>query len=79
MSFEKPLLPVKPTGMEIIWFYGCPFCHRQVPLPTTVQPGMARCDKCGEHFPIAPVDDRGVRFMKLITADGKAAVHADFL
>jgi len=76
---KKPQEPVKPVGMEVIFFYPCPHCQREVPLVAPVQPAMVRCDACGQHFPIVPVDERGVRFMKIITGQGKAAVDPDFV
>ncbi|WP_028587104.1 hypothetical protein [Desulfocurvus vexinensis] len=76
---RKPLTPVKPSGMEIICFYPCPFCSREVPLVSPTQPAMVRCDACGKDFPIVPVDERGVRFFKVMTANGRAAVDPDFL
>jgi hypothetical protein len=56
---KRPLTPVKPSGMEIICFYPCPFCSREVPLVSPTQPAMVRCDSCGKDFPIVPVDERG--------------------
>ena len=76
---KKPLTPVQPAGMEIICFYPCPFCEREVPMMAPSQPAMVRCDACGKDFPIVPVDERGIRFFKIITANGKAAVDPDFL
>lgn len=40
---------------------------------------MAQCDACRENFPIVPVDDRTIRYMKLIMAGGKAGIDPDFL
>jgi len=51
----KPLNPVKPAGMEIICFYPCPHCEREVPMMAPTQPAMVRCDSCGKDFPIVPV------------------------
>ncbi len=76
---RKPLTPVKPSGIEIICFYTCPFCGRDVPVMAPTQPTMARCEACSGEFPIVPVDERSIRFFKLITANGKAAVDSDFL
>ncbi|MGE4299378.1 MAG: hypothetical protein AB7E47_15285 [Desulfovibrionaceae bacterium] len=79
VAIRKPLTPVKPTGMELIYLYECPFCERKVPLISPTQPAMAQCDACSQHFPIVPVDDRGVRFVKVMLANGKAAIDPDFL
>jgi hypothetical protein len=76
---RKPLTPVKPTGLELIYLYPCPFCQRQVPLLSPTQPSMAQCDACQGHFPIVPADERSVRFVKLMLANGKAGVDPDFL
>jgi uncharacterized Zn finger protein len=76
---KKPVTPVHPSGMELICFYPCPFCDREVPLVSPTQPAMVRCDGCGKDFPIVPVDERGVRFVKIMTGNGRAAVDPDFL
>lgn len=76
---KKPLTPVKPAGMEIICFYNCPHCSRDVPLMAPTQPTMARCDGCGQDFPVVPVDERDIRFFKMMTSNGRAAVDSDFL
>jgi hypothetical protein len=76
---KKPLLPVKPSGLELVFFYACPGCRRNLPVVSPTQPTMVRCEACGVQFPIVPVDEKGVRFMKLITASGNAAVDPDFL
>jgi hypothetical protein len=76
---QKTLLPVKPVRMEIIYFYPCPFCGRELPLVSPVQPALAHCDMCRNQYPIVPVDDRMTRFLKLVNADGKAAIDQDYL
>lgn len=76
---KKPINPVKPSGMELICFYPCPFCSRDVPIVAPLSPGMIRCDACTKEFPVVPVDERSVRFFKLMTGNGKAAVDSDFL
>jgi hypothetical protein len=75
----KPLTPVKPSGMELIFLYSCPFCRRMVPLANPTQPSMAQCDACHEHFPIVPVDDRSIQFVKIMLAGGKAGIDPDFI
>jgi hypothetical protein len=40
---------------------------------------MAQCDACRNSFPIVPVDDRALRYFKIILAGGKAAIDPDFL
>lgn len=76
---KKPLTPVKPVGLEVIFFYPCPHCNRDVPLIGPTQPAMAQCDACMNHFPIMPVDEKSVRFMKVMLADGKAGIDPDFM
>lgn len=73
------LQPVSPDGMEILFFYGCPHCGRHVPVPSPVQPAMVQCDACRQAFPIMPVDERGMQFIRIMLGGGKAAVDPDFL
>jgi len=40
---------------------------------------MAKCDSCAKRFPIMPVDERGVRFVRLMLAEGRAALDPDFV
>ncbi|MDR3042955.1 MAG: hypothetical protein LBU75_01660 [Desulfovibrio sp.] len=75
---RKPLNPVRPDGLEVIFFYPCPHCRRQVPLISPTQPSMAQCDSCMQHFPIVPVDERTVRFLKVMLDNGRAAIDPDF-
>ena len=49
---QKPLEPVAPDGMELLFFYRCPHCLRHVPLGNPVEPRNVRCDGCGKQFPI---------------------------
>lgn len=76
---KKPSAPVRPTGMEVLYFYACPFCGRDVPVAAPVQPAMVKCDVCAKHFPIVPVDERSVRFIKTMLANGRAGIDPDFL
>ncbi|WP_319780260.1 hypothetical protein [Maridesulfovibrio sp.] len=75
---RKPLSPVKPSGMELIFMFPCPFCGREVPYIAPTQPAMATCDACRRNFPIVPVDEKIVRFYKTMLENGKAAVDPDF-
>ena len=70
--------PVKPDGMELIFLYGCPHCGRRVPLLAATTPAMAQCDSCTKHFPIVPVDEHTVRYLKLMLDNGRAAIDPDF-
>ncbi|SDL62052.1 hypothetical protein SAMN05660337_3408 [Maridesulfovibrio ferrireducens] len=74
----KPLSPVRPSGMEIIFLYPCPFCERSVPFVAPTRPVMVQCDSCRKNFPIVPVDEKLVRFYKTMLANGHAAIDPDF-
>ena len=63
-SSSKPVMPVKPMGMEVIFLYQCPHCSREVPLIAPTRPAMTQCDACRKSFPIVPVDDRTLRYLK---------------
>jgi hypothetical protein len=76
---SKPLTPVRPIGMEIVFLYPCPHCAREVTLIAPTRPTMAQCDACRKNFPIVPVDDRTLRYFKLMLNGGKAAIDPDFL
>lgn len=76
---SKPLMPVRPMGMEIVFLYPCPHCAREVTLIAPTRPTMAQCDACRKSFPIVPVDDRTLRYFKLMLNGGKAAIDPDFL
>lgn len=76
---KKPQQPVRPNGMELVFFYPCPACNRQVPLIGPTQPAMAQCDACMQPFPIMPVDERSIRYLKLMLDNGRAAIDPDFV
>lgn len=76
---KKPVGPVKPSGMEVIYLYPCPHCQREVPLISPTRPAMAQCDSCRMNFPIVPVDEKTVRYLKLMLAQGRASIDPDFL
>lgn len=71
--------PVPPDGMEILFFYQCPQCGRHVPLASPTEPKMVFCDSCGNSFPIIPVDEHGLHYVRIMLAGGKAAADPDFL
>lgn len=75
----RPLTPVPPDGMEIIFFYQCPHCGKHVPLVNPTEPKMAACDACSLAFPIIPVDEHGLQYLRTMLAGGKAASSPDFL
>lgn len=76
---QRPTSPVKPVGMELVFFYPCPYCQRELPLVAPPQASMINCDRCRQSFPIVPVDEHSVQFVKLMLADGPAAVDPDFI
>ncbi|MDL2280182.1 hypothetical protein LJC15_05960 [Desulfovibrio sp. OttesenSCG-928-G11] len=76
---RRPVAPVKPSGMELVFFYHCPYCRRELPLVAPPQPAMIACDACRQSFPIVPVDEYSVQFVKLMLGDGKAAIDPDYL
>ena len=81
----------RPSGLELIFLYSCPLLfpipsasknylgRRMVPLANPTQPSMAQCDACREHFPIVPVDERSISFVKIMLAGGKAGIDPDFI
>ncbi len=79
MDKQKPLLPVKPSGMEILFYYTCPHCGRKVPLVAPLQPAMAQCDSCSNKFPVVPADQKSIRFLKTVLDNGRAGINPDFL
>ena len=76
---SRPLQPVAPDAMEILFFYQCPGCGKHVPQASPIEPRMVRCPACGLSFPIIPVDDQGLQYVRIMLADGKAAADPDFL
>jgi DNA-directed RNA polymerase subunit RPC12/RpoP len=75
---NKPLIPIRPSGMDLLFFYPCPFCRREVPTISPTKATVIRCDACRKEFPIMPVDERSVRFVKIMLAGGRAAIDPDF-
>ena len=75
----RPLAPVAPDGMEILFFYQCPRCAKHIAVPSPTEPRMIVCDGCHQSFPIIPVDERGVQYIRIMLAGGKAATDPDFL
>ncbi len=75
---SKPIQPVAPEGMELLFFYPCPHCGRHVPLVSPTQPAMVQCDSCEGSFPIMPVDEHSLHYVRIMLANGKAAIDPDF-
>lgn len=74
----KPLAPTPPDGMEIIFFYKCPFCARHVAIASPTEPRLLVCDNCRKSFPIIPVDEHSLHYVRIMLAGGKAAADPDF-
>ena len=75
---SRPVQPVPPESMELVFFYRCPGCGRRNPLIAPTQPSMTRCESCGEPFPVMPVDERTVHYVKIMLANGRAARYPFF-
>jgi hypothetical protein len=79
MTFKRPVHPVAPSGMELIFLYLCPHCGRKAAMIAPTQPSMAQCAACVQPFPILPVDERTVQYIRLMLDEGRAAVDPDFI
>ncbi|GHV51386.1 hypothetical protein FACS1894168_3590 [Deltaproteobacteria bacterium] len=79
MSSAHPVMPVKPSGMELIFYYICPFCNREISLVSPQQPSLITCDMCRKKFPIVPVDMRSVYYVRIMMGNGLAAIDPDFM
>lgn len=76
---QRPLAPVPPDGMELLVYYKCPQCGRHTPVPAQTEPRMLACDGCRTNFPIIPIDEHGLQYLRIMLAGGKAAADPDFL
>ncbi len=76
---DKFIQPAKPLAMEIVFFYACPHCQHEMPLVAPLQPSMITCEVCHMRYPIVPIDEASVQFVKVMLANGCAAVDADYL
>ena len=76
---RRPVAPATPVSVELVFFYACPYCQRELPLVAPSQPTMVTCDTCRQSFPIVPVDEYSVQFVKLMLADGQAAIDPDYM
>ena len=79
MVSVKPQTPVAPEAMEIVFFYACPKCKRHVPRINPIEATVAVCDSCGATFPIVPVDEYDLQYVRIMFGNGKAAADPDFL
>lgn len=76
---SAPIEPVAPSGMEIIFVYKCPHCQNELGLAAPTEPAMVRCGYCQKTFPLLPVDERSVQYIRLMMGNGTAAVDIDYL
>lgn len=79
MKNAKPIQPVAPEGMEILFFYPCPKCKRHIPIGSPTQPSMVRCEHCHTPFPILPIDERSIHYINIMLGHGRAAIDPDFM
>ncbi|MDR1857175.1 MAG: hypothetical protein LBR22_08490 [Desulfovibrio sp.] len=79
MRKKTHIEPVPPDGMEILFFYQCPHCNRHVPVVNPIEPNMIVCEHCAKRFPIIPVDDSVLNYIRIMLAGGKAASSPDFI
>lgn len=75
---SHPVQLVLPKSMELVFFYRCPGCGCRNPLIAPAQPSMTHCKSCGEPFPVTPVDERTVRYVKIMLTNDRAALDPDF-
>lgn len=76
---DRPISPVAPDGMEILFFYKCPRCGKHVACASPTEPRLLACDACRMTFPIIPIDEHGLHYVRIMLAQGKAAADPDFL
>lgn len=79
MAKSKPVEPVTPSGMTVVFYYDCPACKAHLPMQAPTQPAVLTCPNCGQRFPIVPVDEATLQFMQIMTDDGRAAANPDYL
>ena len=79
MEVSKPVAPVKPNRMELLFIYACPFCHNESPLISPPRPTLIGCTSCQRKFPIIPVDQRSVHYVKIMLENGMAAIDPDYM
>lgn len=75
----RPLAPVQPDGMDLLIFYKCPHCGKHVGVSSPTEPRMVTCEGCRMAFPIIPIDEHGVHYIRIMLAGGKAAMDPDFM
>lgn len=78
-NLARPVSPVPPDGMEILIFYKCPHCGKHIGLAAPTEPRMVTCESCRMAFPIIPIDEHGLHYIRIMLAGGKAAADPDFM
>ncbi len=78
MAGRKDIEPARPVGMDIVFMYRCPHCGNEQPVPSPVSPAMIPCMICQNYYPIIPVEESTLYFIRLMLQDGKAAIDPDF-
>ena len=78
-SNRKYIAPVAPSDMTILFTYRCPVCGREYSVPEPTQPAQIRCMNCQAKFPVIPVDERTIDYIRLMLDNGRAAADADFV
>lgn len=76
---RRPVEPARPQGMEVLFFYVCPHCGKRMGIASPTKPHNVRCESCGQPFPIIPVDEHGLQYIRIMLGNGMAAVDPDFL
>ncbi len=76
---KRPIEPAKPAAVELVVYYTCPYCRNECPVLSPTLPAMTMCSDCHKQFPIVPIDERTVQFVRIILANGPAAIDPDFL
>ncbi len=70
--------PVAPSGLELIFVYECPHCGQKNVLISPTSPRSVKCENCQNVFPILPVNERSVQYVKLMMGNGYSAVDLDY-
>ena len=76
---NRPVQPVPPVAMEMIFFYTCPQCGWHAAVGNATEAKLIPCESCGLRFPITPVEEHYLHFMRIMTGAGRAAADPDFL
>lgn len=71
--------PVAPCGMEVIFLYECPHCGQKNALISPINPSSVKCEHCRNIFPVLPVNERSIQYVKLMMGNGYSAVDLDYL